>query len=55
MFESVVQADCEATLLLANASCKHSGVLLLLKNCLLLAVLWKNNAYWSDSASDRLL
>lgn len=55
MLDSVVQADCEAILLLTNMSHKHSGILLLLKNCLLLAVLLKNDAYWSVSASDHLL
>jgi len=54
MLMSVVQTDCKAILLLINGVCNHSGVYFS-KNCLLLAVLWKNNAYWGVSASDCLL
>lgn len=42
-------------MLLINGVCNHHGVLLFTKTCLLLAVLWKNNAYWSVFASDYLL
>lgn len=52
---SVEQTDWKSILLLINGACKHSDILLFLKICLLLAVLWKNNACWSVSASACLL